>query len=89
MPRGKGKSYNNAQRQGMEFSGAVQQNGVQPRQSFNDLSPKEQMAIIKRTGQDARADAIARERNWLGQDDKKPLVKRSEQSPIPGYYGVP
>ena len=87
MPRGKGKKYNAAQRAGMEFSGNMQQNGVQPRGDFNDLSPKEQAGIIKRTGQMTRADAPADPRHFAGQMGEKPKNKLEDRIPPPGYYG--
>lgn len=86
MPRGKGKNYSSAQRRGTEFGGATQQNGIQPHRSVDDLSAKERAMLIKRTGQEDRADALAQERNWLGQEGLKPKTKREDRMPPPGYY---
>lgn len=73
MPRNRrGKSYLPAQRQGTEFGGNVQQNGVQPRHNWDDLSPKEQAQLIKTTGQDSDPSAIARPRHFQGQAGKPP-----------------
>ena len=73
MPRNqRGKVYNKAKRRGTEFGGAVQQNGVQPRATWDDLSPKEQAMLIKRTGQDTDPAAIARPRHFEGQAGKPP-----------------
>lgn len=57
---------------GSEFGGTSQQNTVQPRQSFQDLSPKEQARLIKTTGQTADPGAVARARHFHGQAGTKP-----------------
>lgn len=67
-----GKSYNPRQSAGTEFGGNVQQNTVQPRQSFQDLSAKEKARLIKTTGQTADPAATARARHFHGQSGPKP-----------------
>lgn len=62
-----------SQESGTEFSGVKpQQNTLQPRPHWNDLSPAEQAQLIKTTGQDTDPAAIARTRNFLGQMGEKP-----------------
>lgn len=77
-----GKAYSGRQRAGGQFSGNVQQNTVQPRQSWEDLSPKEKAKLIKTTGQDKDPSAIARTRNFLGQSGTQPA-----DPPPPRYQG--
>lgn len=65
------RAHNGWQAGGGEFSGKVMQNGVQPVESWADLSAKDAYALIKRTGQDQNPWAIARDRNFRGQDGRR------------------
>lgn len=61
-----------AQRRGTEFGGVQQQNTVQPRKSWDDLSASEKLRLMKTTGQAKDPAAPARGRHMHGQSGPTP-----------------
>lgn len=68
------------QERGSEYAGTVLRNTLPPKRSVNDLTPKERRRLIVTTGQDSDPAAEARQRNFLGQKDRKP------DDPLPPRY---